>query len=44
VRIKDIPGPDVMVQVNLGGSLAPDMEIRLKGTKLASMTASDFDL
>ncbi len=42
VRIKDIAGPDLLVQVNTGGSLAPDMEIRLKATTVASMTQSDF--
>jgi hypothetical protein len=32
----------VIVEVNAGGSLAADMEIRLTGT--TSMTASDFFL
>jgi hypothetical protein len=44
VRIHDIAGPDVIVEVNLGGSLAADMQIRLAHTTLASMTASDFFL
>jgi hypothetical protein len=42
VRINDIAGPDLLVQVNTGGTLAADMQIRLTGTNLASMTASDF--
>lgn len=44
IRIHDIAGPDVMVEVNIGGTLAPDMHIRLVGTKLASMSADDFIL
>jgi len=44
VRISDIAGADVIVQVNTGGSLAADMQIRLTNTTLASMTASDFFL
>ena len=35
---------DVYVHVNVGGSLASDMDIRLANTTLASMTASDFIL
>jgi serralysin len=42
VRINDIAGADVIVEVNTGGSLAADMHIRLTATTLASMTASDF--
>jgi Ca2+-binding RTX toxin-like protein len=42
VRINDVAGPDVLVEVNTGGSLAADMQIRLSATTLASMTASDF--
>jgi hypothetical protein len=30
--------------MNTGGTLAADMQIRLTGTTLASMTASDFFL
>jgi serralysin len=44
VRINDIAGADVIVEVNLGGSLAPEMQIRLSGTTLASMSAADFFL
>ncbi|MBX3575818.1 MAG: calcium-binding protein [Rhizobiaceae bacterium] len=44
VRIKDIAGPDVIVEVNTGGSLAADFSIRLKGTALVEMTAGDFVL
>jgi hypothetical protein len=32
VRINDIAGPDVIVELNLGGTLAPDMQIRLEHT------------
>ena len=42
VRIDDIAGDDLIVEVNIGGSLAADMQIRLTGTELASMSASDF--
>ena len=44
MRINDIAGADVIVEVNTGGSLSADVSIRLKGTTLASMTASDFVL
>jgi Ca2+-binding RTX toxin-like protein len=44
VRINDIAGADVVVEVNNAGSLAPDFSIRLTATTLASMTASDFVL
>ena len=44
VRINDIAGPDVIVQVNIGGSLAADFAIRLAGTTLGSMTGGDFIL
>ena len=44
VRIKDVSGPDVIVQVNTGGSLDADLEIRLSKTTLASMNAADFIL
>src|SRR5262249_41176366 len=37
-------GTDVIVHVNLSGSLAPDMEIRLADTTLASMAGGDFIL
>lgn len=42
VRINDIAGADVIVEVNIGGTLTADMQIRLTGTMLTSMTASDF--
>jgi Ca2+-binding RTX toxin-like protein len=44
VRINDISGADVLVEVNTGGTLAADFSIRLAATTLASMTASDFIL
>ena len=44
VRINDVAGPDVIVEVNTGGTLAADFAIRLVGTTRASMTASDFVL
>jgi hypothetical protein len=44
VRIKDIAGADLLVEVNLGGTLAADMQIRLSNTDLAAMAASDFFL
>jgi Ca2+-binding RTX toxin-like protein len=44
VRINDVAGADVVVEVNTAGSLAADFAIRLKGTTLASMTATDFVL
>ena len=44
VRINDIAGPDLLVQVNTGGSLAADFAIRLAATTLGSMTGSDFIL
>jgi serralysin len=34
----------VIVEVNTGGSLAADFQLRLAGTTLASMTAGDFFL
>ena len=42
VRINDVAGADVIVEVNTGGTLAADMQIRLTNTTLASMTGSDF--
>jgi Ca2+-binding RTX toxin-like protein len=44
IHIHDIAGPDVLVEVNLSGSLAPEVIIRLANTTAASMTASDFVL
>lgn len=44
VRINDVSDSSVIVEVNTGGSLAADMQIRLTGTTLAAMTSSDFVL
>jgi Ca2+-binding RTX toxin-like protein len=44
VRINDVAGADVVVEVNTGGTLAPDFSIRLVNTTLASMNAGDFVL
>jgi Ca2+-binding RTX toxin-like protein len=44
VHIKDIAGPDVLVEVNLAGGSAPELTIHLVNTTAASMTASDFIL
>ncbi|HTV69240.1 MAG TPA: calcium-binding protein [Rhizobiaceae bacterium] len=44
VRINDVGGADVIVEVNVGGSLAADFSIRLTATTLSSMTATDFIL
>ncbi|HTV68212.1 MAG TPA: calcium-binding protein [Rhizobiaceae bacterium] len=44
VRINDVAGADVIVEVNLVGTSGADFAIRLTGTTLASMTASDFVL
>jgi hypothetical protein len=44
VRINDIAGADVLVEVNTGGTLAADFAVRLAGTTLASMAANDFFL
>ena len=44
VRINDIAGPDVLVEVNTGGSLAADFQIRMTNTTLASMSTGDFFL
>jgi serralysin len=44
VRINDIAGADVLVEVNTGGSLAADMQIRLTNTTLVNMAANDFFL
>ena len=42
VRINDVSGSSVIVEVNTGGSLAADIQIKLAATTLASMTSSDF--
>jgi len=42
VRINDIAGADIIVEVNTGGSLGADVSVRLKATTLASMSAGDF--
>lgn len=44
VRINDIAGADVIVEVNTGGTLAADIQVTLTATTLASMSASDFVL
>lgn len=44
VRINDVAGADVIVEVNTAGSLAADFAIRLKATTLGSIQASDFIL
>lgn len=44
VRINDVAGADVIVEVNLSGTLAADFSIRLTGTTLASLSAADFIL
>jgi Ca2+-binding RTX toxin-like protein len=44
VRINDIAGADLIVEVNTVGGLGADMQIRLTGTSLAAMAANDFIL
>jgi Ca2+-binding RTX toxin-like protein len=44
LRINDIAGADVIVEVNTSGSLAADFAVRLTSTTLASMSAADFFL
>jgi serralysin len=44
VRINDIAGADLLVEVNLAGTLAADMQIRLTATNVSAMAASDFFL
>jgi Ca2+-binding RTX toxin-like protein len=44
VRIDDIAGADVIIEVNTVGSLAADFAVRLANTTLASMSATDFFL
>jgi serralysin len=44
LRVNDIAGADLVVEVNTGGSLAADFAVRLAGTTLAGMSASDFFL
>jgi hypothetical protein len=44
VRINDVAGPDVIVQVNTFGTSVAEMEIRLSHTTLGSMNAGDFFL
>jgi serralysin len=44
VRINDVAGEDVIVEVNLDSDATAEMQIRLVATTLASMTASDFIL
>jgi Ca2+-binding RTX toxin-like protein len=44
VRINDIAGPDVIVEVNLAGTPVPEMQIHLVNTFAFNMTATDFIL
>ncbi|MBX3576927.1 MAG: calcium-binding protein [Rhizobiaceae bacterium] len=44
VRIDDVSGPDVVVQINLAGTGGAEMSIRLLKTTLGSMSAGDFIL
>jgi hypothetical protein len=44
VRINDIKGADLLVEVNLDTDSAAEMQIRLVGTTLASMSKGDFIL
>ncbi len=44
VRINDIAGSDVLVEVNTRGGRDADFAIRLEDTSLASMSAGDFIL
>lgn len=44
VRINDIAGADVIVEINLTGTSGVDFAIRLKSTSLASMSLTDFVL
>jgi len=44
VRISDIAGPDLVVEVNTDGDIQSEFVILLKGTKLSEMSASDFVL
>ena len=42
VRISDIDGPHLLIEVNLSGDATPEMQILLLNTSRASMTAGDF--
>ena len=44
VRVKDITGVDLLIEVNTGGSLAPDLVIRLENTSIVRIGADDFAL
>jgi Ca2+-binding RTX toxin-like protein len=44
VRINDVPGTSILVEVNLVGNAVPELSIRLTQTTAASMAASDFFL
>jgi len=44
VRINDIAGADLIVEVNACGSLAADMQVRPTATAQGSMATSDFIL
>lgn len=44
LRINDIAGPDLLVEVNIDANLAADFAIRLTNTVVGSMTFTDFIL
>jgi hypothetical protein len=44
VRINDITGADLLVEVNISGTTGADFAIRLTATTLVSMSAGDFVL
>lgn len=44
VRINNVPGPDVIVEVNTSGASVAEMQIRLTHTTVPSMSAADFFL
>jgi Ca2+-binding RTX toxin-like protein len=44
VRINDVAGPHVMVEVNLSGDDTPELQIMLLNTSLSRMTSTDFVL
>jgi hypothetical protein len=44
VRINDIAGADLLVEVNISGTTGAEFAIRLTATTLTSMSAGDFIL
>jgi hypothetical protein len=42
VRVNDIAGPDLVIEVNLSGDATPEMQIYLVNTTLAMVGADDF--